>query len=95
LSGGEEGQAVIRIADTGVGLPLDREKIVEPYVTTRATGTGLGLAIVKRIAEEHGGSLLFEDNPGGGSIVILTLDTGRISAHLNSLTTDNAFPDNG
>jgi two-component system, NtrC family, nitrogen regulation sensor histidine kinase NtrY len=95
LSGGEEGRAVIRIADTGVGLPLDREKIVEPYVTTRATGTGLGLAIVKRIAEEHGGSLLFEDNPGGGSIVILTLDTGRISAHLNSLTTDNAFPDNG
>ncbi len=42
---------------TGVGLPAkDRDRLTEPYVTTREKGTGLGLAIVKRIMEEHGGS---------------------------------------
>ncbi len=52
----------IEIADNGVGLPQgDRDRLVEPYVTTRAKGTGLGLAIVKKVAEEHGGALLLDD----------------------------------
>ncbi|MDO9337438.1 MAG: PAS domain-containing sensor histidine kinase [Caulobacter sp.] len=50
------------IEDNGVGLPTrDRDRLTEPYVTTREKGTGLGLAIVKRIAEEHGGELLLSD----------------------------------
>jgi len=50
------------IEDNGVGLPTrDRDRLTEPYVTTRDKGTGLGLAIVKRIAEEHGGELLLSD----------------------------------
>ncbi len=50
------------VEDNGVGLPAaNREKLTEPYVTTREKGTGLGLAIVKRILEEHGGELLLLD----------------------------------
>jgi two-component system nitrogen regulation sensor histidine kinase NtrY len=53
--------AVIRIADTGMGLPQDRARLFEPYVTTRDKGTGLGLPIVKKIVEEHGGTLTLTD----------------------------------
>jgi two-component system nitrogen regulation sensor histidine kinase NtrY len=50
------------IEDNGIGLPAKgRERLTEPYVTTREKGTGLGLAIVKRIVEEHGGELLLVD----------------------------------
>lgn len=50
------------IEDDGMGLPVnDRERLTEPYVTTREKGTGLGLAIVKRICEEHGGELKLAD----------------------------------
>jgi len=54
---------VITIADNGVGLPADRARLFEPYVTTRDEGTGLGLPIVKKIIEEHGGTLALEDAP--------------------------------
>ncbi len=56
---GEE--AVIRISDNGSGLPPDRARLFEPYVTTREKGTGLGLPIVKKIIEEHAGTLVLED----------------------------------
>jgi two-component system nitrogen regulation sensor histidine kinase NtrY len=52
---------VIQISDNGVGLPQDRSRLFEPYVTTREKGTGLGLAIVKKIIEEHGGILKLDD----------------------------------
>ena len=55
--------AEITIADTGIGLPEDRARLFEPYVTTRDNGTGLGLPIVKKIIEEHGGSLELRDAP--------------------------------
>ncbi|MCV2872882.1 PAS domain-containing sensor histidine kinase [Defluviimonas sp. WL0050] len=51
----------IRIADNGIGLPEDRARLFEPYVTTREKGTGLGLSIVKKIIEEHGGTLILTD----------------------------------
>jgi len=53
----------ICIADNGVGLPADRARLFEPYVTTREKGTGLGLPIVKKIIEEHGGTLILTDAP--------------------------------
>jgi two-component system nitrogen regulation sensor histidine kinase NtrY len=53
--------AVMTIADNGIGLPADRAKLFEPYVTTRDKGTGLGLPIVKKIIEEHGGTLELMD----------------------------------
>ncbi len=51
----------IRVADNGIGLPEDRARLFEPYVTTRDAGTGLGLPIVKKIIEEHGGTLTLSD----------------------------------
>ncbi len=53
--------AEVRIADNGIGLPEDRARLFEPYVTTRDKGTGLGLPIVKKIIEEHGGTLRLDD----------------------------------
>lgn len=55
--------AVIEISDNGIGLPADRARLFEPYVTTREKGTGLGLPIVKKIIEEHGGTLALVDAP--------------------------------
>ena len=59
----DETQAEIRIMDNGIGLPPDRARLFEPYVTTREKGTGLGLPIVKKIIEEHGGTLILQDAP--------------------------------
>ena len=61
----------ICVTDNGVGLPADRDRIAEPYVTTREKGTGLGLAIVTKIVEEHGGEMSFAPAPDGGTQVIL------------------------
>ena len=58
-----DGDVAITIADNGIGLPPDRARLFEPYVTTREKGTGLGLPIVKKIIEEHGGTLALEDAP--------------------------------
>jgi two-component system nitrogen regulation sensor histidine kinase NtrY len=68
------------VADNGIGLPQDRDRIVEPYVTTREKGTGLGLAIVKKIVEEHGGDMNFASAEGGGSIVSLRFARDPLSA---------------
>ena len=57
----DDTQALITIADNGTGLPPDRARLFEPYVTTREKGTGLGLPIVKKIIEEHGGTLVLTD----------------------------------
>ena len=65
----------IVVEDNGVGLPREnRDRLTEPYVTTREKGTGLGLAIVKRILEEHGGRLFARRPPrrGQGARVVLS-----------------------
>ena len=73
-------QLVIEITDTGVGLPQERERLTEPYMTTRVRGTGLGLAIVKKIVEEHLGEIAFLDRAGGGTRVRIALDADRLAA---------------
>jgi len=55
----------VSITDNGPGLPEDRSRLFDPYVTLKAGGTGLGLPIVKKIVEEHGGSFSLTDAPGG------------------------------
>ncbi|WP_209347650.1 ATP-binding protein [Pontixanthobacter sp. CEM42] len=67
----DEDNVTVEVQDNGVGLPQDRERIVEPYVTTRDKGTGLGLAIVNKIVEEHGGEITFAAAESGGTKVIL------------------------
>jgi len=61
----------IAVDDNGIGLPQERERITEPYVTTREKGTGLGLAIVNKIVDEHAGDMTFSTNELGGTRVIL------------------------
>ncbi|HEY6982916.1 ATP-binding protein [Reyranella sp.] len=62
----------ITVEDNGKGLPKEgRDRLTEPYMTTRSKGTGLGLAIVKKIMEDHGGQLLLEDREGGGARISL------------------------
>ena len=56
-----DSEVAILIEDNGIGLPEDRSRLFEPYVTTRAEGTGLGLPIVRKIIEEHGGTLVLTD----------------------------------
>lgn len=69
-----DGHVLIEIEDNGRGLPVEeRDRLTEPYVTTRKKGTGLGLAIVKKIMEDHGGSFVLDDAPEGGAIARLTL----------------------
>jgi len=73
-------QVRIVVTDNGKGLPDDeRDRLTEPYVTTREKGTGLGLAIVKKIMEDHDGDLILEDSGTGGARVTLSFtvrDTG-------------------
>jgi two-component system nitrogen regulation sensor histidine kinase NtrY len=71
--GADGRQVAIEVIDNGRGLPKEhRERLTEPYVTSREKGTGLGLAIVKKIMEEHGGTLSLGDAEGGGAVVTLT-----------------------
>lgn len=77
--------AAIDVVDNGVGLPKEnRQRLLEPYMTTREKGTGLGLAIVGRIMEEHGGNVELSDAPavasgGHGAWVRLTLARGDLA----------------
>jgi two-component system nitrogen regulation sensor histidine kinase NtrY len=88
---------LVVVEDNGKGLPQDgRERLTEPYVTTRSKGTGLGLAIVKKIMEDHQGELVLEDREEGGARVWLMFpsdaralvrpETPDRSAELSSVT---------
>ena len=87
-----DAQLIIEIADNGIGLPAERERIVEPYMTTRARGTGLGLAIVKKIVEEHFGTMAFADREGGGTMVTLCFDTKTLERLAGAGGTDDTAP---
>jgi two-component system nitrogen regulation sensor histidine kinase NtrY len=82
----EGGDIVIDVIDNGTGLPKEnRNRLLEPYVTTREKGTGLGLAIVGRILEEHGGQMDLADAPdvasgGRGAWVRLRFAAERVTS---------------
>jgi signal transduction histidine kinase len=72
----EDGPGFVQIvvADDGIGIePEMKERVFEPYFSTRAAGTGLGLAIARKVAEDHGGSIALESEPGEGTEVTLRL----------------------
>lgn len=89
----------IEVEDNGKGLPVEgRERLTEPYMTTRAKGTGLGLAIVKKIMEDHAGELSLTDAPNGGARVRLTLPeatTGSGDTIKALMTSSTASPAHG
>lgn len=73
------GMAVVRVADTGGGMPHDvREKIFDPFFTTKDGGTGLGLSIAAQIIARHSGRLVLESSTEQGTVfaVWLPIDTG-------------------
>ncbi len=82
----DDREARIAISDSGIGLPEDRGRLFEPYVTTRDKGTGLGLPIVKKIIEEHGGTLalldaeVFPGHAHAGAMAVITLPALRQAA---------------
>jgi two-component system nitrogen regulation sensor histidine kinase NtrY len=92
ISTAAEGALILQIADDGIGLPLERDRIIEPYMTTRPGGTGLGLAIVKKIVEEHMGGISFADREGGGTIVTLRLDPVQMAAAIARRAQETASP---
>jgi nitrogen fixation/metabolism regulation signal transduction histidine kinase len=68
------GRAVLAVADEGPGVaPGARERIFDPYFTTKPEGTGLGLAIVKKIVLQHGGDVGVGERPGGGARFAIAL----------------------
>ncbi len=75
----QDGRIYVEVGDNGIGLPEDRDRIMEPYITNRATGSGLGLAIVKKIVEEHFGEIILTDAPGGGAIVTLMFNPQSVA----------------
>jgi two-component system nitrogen regulation sensor histidine kinase NtrY len=88
LSQDAQGRTLVSVADNGRGLPkVDRDRLTEPYMTTRAKGTGLGLAIVKKIMEDHGGTVLLADRPGGGAVVTLVFPS---EARADSISADDS-----
>jgi PAS domain S-box-containing protein len=69
-----EGACRIAVCDRGPGIPpAIRDRVFEPFFTTRVNGTGLGLAIVKRLIELQEGTVTLEERPGGGTIAGVTV----------------------
>ncbi|MCF7700231.1 sensor histidine kinase NtrY-like [Loktanella sp. M215] len=84
-------QARITVSDNGIGLPTDRARLFEPYVTTRDKGTGLGLPIVRKIIEEHGGTLSladadpFDDTDRCGACAVILLPLAPVGITANKI----------
>jgi signal transduction histidine kinase len=72
-----DGRYSVVVKDTGMGIPAeDREKIYEPYFTTKASGLGLGLVLTKKIVDAHGGEIFMESTPGKGARFEVALPAG-------------------
>ena len=82
--------AILTVEDNGKGLPIEfRDRLTEPYVTTRTKGTGLGLAIVKKIMEDHNGELRLEDREGGGARVSLVFKPMQVNQEESPASEEN------
>lgn len=69
-----DGMVEISVADSGPGLPQEvRQRLFQPFVTTKPEGLGVGLSICRSIVEAHGGRMTAEANPGGGSVFRFTV----------------------
>ena len=76
-----ESAVELAVADSGPGVPHElRERVFEPFFTTRAKGVGLGLAVARQIVEAHGGRIEVGEGPGGGARFALTLPAARAQA---------------
>ncbi len=72
-----DGRYSVVVEDTGIGIPAEeRERIFEPYFTTKASGLGLGLVLTKKIIDAHGGEIFVESTPGKGTRIEVALPAG-------------------
>jgi signal transduction histidine kinase len=79
--GSVNGSAVVRVSDSGPGVPADAlARLFEPFFSLKPTGTGLGLAIVRRTVEAHGGEIRARSSPGAGATFEVTLPLGGRAA---------------
>jgi len=70
----EERNVIIRVSDSGGGIPAGMEsKIFDPFFTTKEQGTGLGLTIVHTVVKNHGGTISVANNDGGGATFTISL----------------------
>jgi len=68
------GRYSVVVEDTGIGIPAEeRERIFEPYFTTKVSGLGLGLVLTKKIVDAHGGEILVDSTPGKGTRIEVVL----------------------
>jgi PAS domain S-box-containing protein len=74
------GGIVVCVADTGVGLPPETNRVFDAFFTTKSDGMGMGLAVSRTIIESHGGSLLASPNPGRGAMFSFTLPIAAAGA---------------
>jgi len=64
----------VTVSDTGKGLPMENiDRVFQPFFTTKSKGLGIGLSISRSIVEAHGGHLVAELNPAGGTLFRFTL----------------------
>src|SRR6202023_2152004 len=76
----EDGQLIVSIRDSGIGLPEHPDRIFEAFFTTKSQGTGMGLSISRTIVESHGGRLWATANPGRGATFQFTLGNEMIAS---------------
>lgn len=80
----DAGMAVIDVADTGKGTtPDERKQMFNLYFTTKDEGTGMGLSIASQIVQSHGGTIVVEDRPGGGTLFRILVPTAPFSAEVS------------
>jgi signal transduction histidine kinase len=72
-----DGRYSVAVEDTGMGIPAEkRERIFEPYFTTKSSGIGLGLVLTKKIVDAHGGEIFVDSTPGKGTRIEIALPVG-------------------
>lgn len=87
----ESGQAILKVEDSGLGIPPEvRDRIFEPFATTKRKGTGLGLSLVLSIVEAHNGTVEAESVSGTGSLFIVRLPLASPTAGV-----EEGEPENG
>ena len=86
-----DGMGCIEVEDNGLGWPEGaRERLTEPYMTTREKGTGLGLAIVKRVMEDHSGALELDEPESGGRGAVVRLNFPLVDSRTQATTAGEA-----
>jgi len=78
----EDGQLIVSISDSGIGLPQNPDRIFEAFFTTKSQGTGMGLSISRTIVESHGGRLWASANTRRGATFHFSLPTQAKTAEM-------------